>query len=211
MEIRAESDAVLVSFATVAADTMTMGMPDAGLRAARVARGQGEYPLRVILSGSGLVDAGLRLFGENFSQVVVYSTERMPEAVRSGLRGRAEVRLGEGSRVLPEFVLRSLGEEFGVKRVAFEGGGTLFWDFLKAGCVDELCLTLCPLVFGGKEGVTLTGTGLCYLPASVKASLRGLERVGDECFTRWRLRFSSVDGEFKEKGDSSVDSPEKEA
>ena len=48
LEIRAACDAVLVGARTLAADTMTLGLPAEDLRAARRERGLPEMPLRVI-------------------------------------------------------------------------------------------------------------------------------------------------------------------
>ena len=86
-------------------------------------------------------------------------------------------------------MLASLRQEFEVKRVVFEGGGALFASFLRALCVDELCLTLCPVIFGGREGVTLSGTLGEWLPKSVEGSLLSMEVLDGECFTRWRLNY----------------------
>ena len=188
LEIRAEGDAVVASLETVKADTMTMGLPDRGLRAEREARGQSAFPLRVVVSGSGALNSELRLFGETFSPVIVYSTQRMPLEVRKALEGKAAVRLGDGEKVDVVGMLESLSREFGVKKVVFEGGGALFASFLREGCVDEVCLTLCPLIFGGREGVTLTGIPSEWLPGSVSASLLKMEVIDGECFVRWRLR-----------------------
>ena len=189
LEIRAEGDAVVAGWETVRADTMTMGLPDRALRDLRVSRGQAAYPLRVVLSGGGQVDSGLRLFGETVSPVLVYSTQRMPLAVREALAGRAALRYCDGEKVDVAWMLASLGQEFGVKRVVLEGGGALFASFLRERCVDEVCLTLCPLIFGGREGITLTGSLGEWLPGSVEGSLVSVEVRGGECFTRWRLHY----------------------
>jgi len=189
LEIRAEGDAVVAGYETVRADTMTMGISDSRLRELRVSRGQAAYPLRVVVSGGGEVDSGLRLFGETFSPVVVYTTQRMPLVVRESLEGCAGLRFSEGERVDVAWMLASLRQEFEVKRVVFEGGGALFASFLRARCVDELCLTLCPVIFGGREGVTLSGTLGEWLPKSVECSLLSMEVLDGECFTRWRLNY----------------------
>ena len=88
VEIRARCDAVLVSAKTLAADNMSMGLPDAALRAARTARGQREYPLRVLLTNSGRIDPALRLFTKTFSPIVIFSTTRMPARTRAALAAR---------------------------------------------------------------------------------------------------------------------------
>ncbi len=188
LEIRAEGDAVLASATTVVADNMTMGLPDPALRAVRRARGQGEYPLRVLVSGSGAINPELRIFSETVSPVVVFSTERMPADVKVGLEGRATLRLDRGPDVDLRAMLHVLKEEFGVQSVVCEGGGLLFNAMLRSNLVDEVCLTLCPRVFGGKRGVTLTGTAAEWLPFAVPVRLVRFEIIGAECFTRWSLR-----------------------
>lgn len=188
LEIRAEADAVLASATTVEADTMTMGLPDPALRARRVACGQGEYPLRVLVSGSGAINPELRIFSETVSPVVVFSTDRMPAKVKAGLEGRAALRLDRGPLVDLQAMLQVLKEEFGVQSVVCEGGGRLFNALLSANLVDELCLTVCPRVFGGQGGVTLTGTAAGWFPSAVSARLMSFEPIGGECFTRWSLR-----------------------
>ena len=54
-----------------------MGLPSEALRAARVARGQSPYPLRVILTNSGRLDINLKVFQKSFSPIVIFSTKRM--------------------------------------------------------------------------------------------------------------------------------------
>ena len=105
VEIRAQCDAVLVSAKTVAADNMSMGLPDAALRAARSARGQREYPLRVLLTNSGRIDPALRLFTKTFSPVVIFSTS----ACISSLGGRKVVRTCSVPGSWPKPSLRSSG------------------------------------------------------------------------------------------------------
>ena len=91
VEIRADCDAILASVKTVASDNMTMGLPDAALRNARVGRGEGAHPLRVLLTNSGRIDPGLRIFEKDFSPIVIFSTTRMPARIRTALAGRADL------------------------------------------------------------------------------------------------------------------------
>src|SRR5204863_5343569 len=108
VEIRATCDAVLVSVRTVAADNMTMGLPDPDLRAARQKRGQRPYPLRVLLSNSGRIDPALRVFEKDFSPIVIFSTTRMPARTRTALAAKADVWLHEGLSVNPQSMLATL-------------------------------------------------------------------------------------------------------
>ena len=187
VEIRARCDAVLVSAKTVAADNMSMGLPDAALRAARAARGQREYPLRVLLTNSGRIDPSLRLFTKTFSPIVIFSTTRMPARTRAALAAKADLWLYESASVNLAAMLATLRADYGVRRLVCEGGAQIFRALLTAGLVDELHVTLCPRVFGGERAPTLTGLPGAFLPASVPLTLKKMEVSGGECFFRYRV------------------------
>ena len=187
VEIRAQCDAVLVSAKTVAADNMSMGLPDAALRAARSARGQRAYPLRVLLTNSGRIDPALRLFTKTFSPVVIFSTTRMPAPTRTALAAQADLWLHESASVNLPAMLAILRADYGVRRLVCEGGAQIFRALLAAGLIDELHVTLCPRVFGGEKAPTLTGLPGAFLPASVPLTLKKMEVIGGECFLRYRV------------------------
>ena len=183
---------MLASATTVSADTMTMGLPVPALRAARVARGQEAFPLRVLWTRSGNLSTGLRLFGESFAPIVVFSGKGMPIQTRTALEKRATVWRAPADSLSPEWALQMLAQHHGVRKVVLEGGGTLLRLFLASRCVDEFCLTWCPRVFGGSTGITLTGLPGDFLPSSVQARLLRMEQTGLECFTRWGLKYQRI-------------------
>lgn len=187
LEIRAPCDAILASAKTIAADRMTMGLPDAALRAARVARGQRAYPLRVLLTNSGRIDSTLRLFTATFSPIVIFSTTRMPARIRTALAPHADVWLHESASVNLASMLAALRADYGVRRLVCEGGAQIFRALLTAGLVDELHVTLCPRIFGGVKAPTLTGLAGAFLPASVPLTLKKMEIIDGECFLRYRV------------------------
>lgn len=187
VEIRAGCDAILVSAKTVATDNMGMGLPDPALRRARIARGQNAYPLRVLLTNSGRIAPALRIFEQDFSPIVIFSTTRMPARTRAGLAGKADLWLHESGAVNLAVMLATLRAEYGVKRLVCEGGAQVFRSLLTAGLVDELHVTLAPRVFGGKGAPTLTGIAGQFLPASVALQLRDMEVIEGECFLRYRV------------------------
>jgi 5-amino-6-(5-phosphoribosylamino)uracil reductase len=148
LEIRATGDAVLVARGTVERDQMTMGMPDGGLRAERVQRGQAPYPIRVIVSNSGRIDPGLPVFQKDFSPIHVFSTTRMPKTALQRLERVSTVHCHAGDVVDLAAMLAELRSAYGIGRVVCEGGATLFRALLECRLVDELHVTLCPCVFG---------------------------------------------------------------
>lgn len=187
LAIRATGDAVMVGRRTVETDQMEMGLPEGALRSARLARGQSELPLRVVVSGSGKVDLWLKLFRRTFSPIVIFTAG----ATEAALQERAEVhRVGEGGRVEPRKMLEILASRYGVRRVVCEGGAGLMRSLLEADLVDEVNLTFCPLIFGGEAAPTLTGavsTMPDFLPESRECRLDSFEVVESECFARYRI------------------------
>jgi riboflavin-specific deaminase-like protein len=187
VEIRSACDAVLASAKTIAADRMTMGLPDPELRAARLKRGQPAYPLRVMLTNSGRIDPALRIFEKDFSTIVIFSTTRMPARTQSTLAPKADRWLHAAPTVHLPAMMATLRRDYGVKRLVCEGGAQVFRSLLTAGLVDEIHVTFAPRIFGGKDSPTLTGLAGTFRSASVPLELREMEIIEEECFLRYRV------------------------
>jgi riboflavin biosynthesis pyrimidine reductase len=79
--------------------------------------------------------------------------------------------------------LRWLRKTHGVKRLLCEGGGELNAALFHAGLVDELHLTICPVVFGGRSAPTLaTGPDVEHLAKATRLSLATMKKAGAELF-----------------------------
>ena len=104
------------------------------------------------------------------------------------LRKTATLHLTGAREVDLAAMLKTLRDQYKVRRLACEGGPTLFRTLLKQGLVDQLNLTIAPYMFGGDEAPTLTGLSKEFLPASVHCSLINMRTVGDECFLTYRIK-----------------------
>lgn len=97
----------------------------------------------------------------------------------------AEVAAWPGAGDVPvDWMLEQLACR-GVERLLIEAGGDLLFQFLAADAVDELRVTLCPLVVGGPAPSLADGAGFD------REHLRRLELVsaeveGDEVFLHYR-------------------------
>ncbi len=178
VQIRAGCDAVLVGARTLASDTMTMGIP--GIR-------EKKPPLRVIVSNSGRIAASLRVFQKPGAPIVIFTTQKMPAKTRDALAPFADIFLHETPTVDLPLALAILRADYGVKRLVCEGGGTLLREFAAHDLLDEIHLTLCPILFGGSAAPTLTGVAGKFLPKSTHLRLVEMRTVGEECFTRWSV------------------------
>src|SRR4051794_31230993 len=121
-EVRASVDAILVGAGTIRADNPRLLVNSPERRAARIATGRPEHPLKVTVSGSGDLDPGAK-FWHTGGEKVVYTTDKGAERARS-LRLAADV-VPLGADLDWPALLEHLHTERGVRRLMVEGGGTI--------------------------------------------------------------------------------------
>ncbi len=185
LEIRSLGDALIVGRNTLEIDKMSMGLPDEALRQARIQRGQSEYPLRVIVSNSGELSRELNIFRHQFSPIVIYSTTRMPAANQTELADKAELHLGTGDRVNIQEILQHLYETHQVRTLVCEGGPRLANALAELDVIDELFLTIAPILAGGTGAPGLLGKPGAFLPSSRKFCLQSMKVEAGESYLHY--------------------------
>ena len=160
--LRASADAVLVGSGTL----QTTGphgswLPEAVYPAAKdlyqkyrteVLR-KLEYPLVVIVTGTGGLDLTSAVFHTPRTRVLILTTEPGKRRLsQSGSETLASVEVKALStaeeRISPSAILTLLRQEAGVELLLHEAGPTLFGEFLAGGFMDELFLTVAPQIAG---------------------------------------------------------------
>ncbi|MFI6156947.1 pyrimidine reductase family protein [Kitasatospora sp. NPDC051170] len=146
--LRALSDVVLVGAETVRTEGYRPARARTEFAAARAAAGQAPAPVIAIVTRSLELDLTAPLFTEPLVRTVVITTEDAPEERRRAVAEVADLVLaGRGSVDLRAGVA-ALAER-GWTRLLSEGGPRLLGQLAEAGLVDELCLSLAPLITGG--------------------------------------------------------------
>ncbi|KUN24479.1 5-amino-6-(5-phosphoribosylamino)uracil reductase [Streptomyces antibioticus] len=154
-EVRASVDAILIGAGTIRADNPRLLVNSAERRAARLAAGKPEYPLKVTVSGSGDLDPEAN-FWHTGGDKVVYTTDKGAERAEAHGLAADVVSLGadlDWHRLLADLTAR------GVDRLMVEGGGRIHTQLLQLGLADELQLVLAPLFVGTPEAPRLFGPG----------------------------------------------------
>jgi riboflavin biosynthesis pyrimidine reductase len=179
--LRASADAIVVGAGTLrdvgakSLWTPEYVYPDATHLYAeyRVAQHKPEYPLLVIVSGSGELELERAIFRTPAMRTVVITTSAgRDELTRRGAttQGSMEIHVLDSNNgsIAPQAILQLLHSQFGVQTVLHEGGPTLFGQFLAAEAVDELFLTLSPQIAGRKGDATRPGVvqGVEFVPGS---------------------------------------------
>ena len=183
-ELRATADAVMAGARTVGAAPINLGPGPARFRRLRLKNGLAGHHLRVVVSGSGLVNPQAEIFKHRFSPIVVLTTRRASPASLRQLRAVTdEVKVYGGHEINLRAALRWLRGKWGVKRLLCEGGGELNAALFRAGLVNELHLTICPKVFGGQEAPTIAGgRNLQTLAKATLLQIKSFKHIGHEIF-----------------------------
>lgn len=184
LALRATADAVMCGARTADLNDVNLGPGAARFRRLRLRRGLAEYNLRVIVSGSGSIKPHATLFRHSFSPIIILTTQKMSSASRRRLRSLgAEIKICGRTEINFHTALSWLHQQWNVTRLLCEGGGELNDALFRARLVDELNLTVCAKVFGGRHAPTIAdGLGFPALASATQLELRSARRVGDEMF-----------------------------
>ena len=190
LELRATADAVMAGARTVDLNPVNLGPGPARYRLLRRRRGLAEFNLRIIVSRTGSVNPKARIFQRAFSPIIILTTRRATARRLKRLRAvAAEVKICGAKEINFRAALGWLRRAWGVKRLLCEGGGELNDALFRAGLVNELHLTVCPKIFGGRNAPTIAdGLGLGALPRAVALERQSARRHGSEMFLVYRQR-----------------------
>jgi len=184
LELRATADAVMAGARTVDSADINLGPGAAKFRRLRLERGLAEYNLRVLVTGRGSISPRAEVFKHDFSPIIILTTERASASVRRRLQRHGDdVKVCGRNEINFRTALRWLRTAWDVKRLLCEGGGELNDALFRAGLVDELHLTVCQKVFGGRNAPTIAeGRGFAKLAQASHFELKSARCIGDEIF-----------------------------
>ncbi|WP_307810661.1 pyrimidine reductase family protein [Tomitella cavernea] len=178
--LRSLADVIVVGAGTVRAENYGGARIPAEDRRRRVAAGRPEIPRIAVVSASARIDPSHRVFHDTaVAPLLLVSADAEAARVRTLAGTGAEiVTLPDVADIAPILADR------GLTRILCEGGPNLTGRLLAAGAVDELCLTVAPVLIGGNAPRMAVG------PASTPAPLtRRHLLAGDDgaLFTRWTV------------------------
>ncbi|WPO70658.1 MULTISPECIES: pyrimidine reductase family protein [unclassified Streptomyces] len=182
--LRGLADAVVVGAETVRLEGYRPPRAREAFAARRAAAGQTPAPAIAVVSASLDLDFSLPLFTEPLTPTLVVTGAAAPaDRVTAAERAGAVVVIaGEGATVDPARVAPALAER-GLTRLLTEGGPRLLGQFVAAGALDELCLTVSPMLTAGDAQRIAGGHALATPDQFVLTSV--LEEAGF-LFTRYR-------------------------
>jgi len=180
--LRERADAVLVGTRTLAAENLGRMLPQAERRERRVASGRSPEPILVTVTNSSRLPLDIPLFSNPDANVVVFSTTR-PDTAHV-----AATVIHEPLTSLAD-ALSTLWRDHGVRILLCEGGPTLFGALVRERLVDELFLTLAPVIVGGASEKGVASGPPPEAPA--KLELAGVLERDSTLFLRYRFAEAS--------------------
>lgn len=177
--LRARADALLVGPGTLNGERYSTTL-DEPQREARRAAGRPAEPLLTTITRGFSLDEDLPLLHAPLTRAVVYTETDPPFAVDP-----ARVDVVRTDDASPAAALADLAGR-GVEVVNCEGGPGLLAALVRDGLLDELVLTLSPLLVGGGDPLTML-RGDLGPDAPRRMALRRVWRGGDVLFLHYHL------------------------
>ncbi|WP_071517017.1 RibD family protein [Geitlerinema sp. PCC 9228] len=182
----AAADGVLMGASTLRAGGTAMRVMDANLIQQRQANGQPEQPVQILASASAAIDAALPFFRQPIPRWLLTTAEGATlwegrSEFERILIGSTDDRQGNWHQSL-----RTIADA-GIQHLAVLGGGELVASLFAIDGIDELWLTVCPVILGGTRAPTpVDGMGFA---ADVAPRLQLLEAkpYQQEVFLHYRV------------------------
>jgi riboflavin biosynthesis pyrimidine reductase len=159
--MRQEADVVVVGAATVRIENYSGAHMSVSQRQERQSRGQAEVPPIAVITHSADFEHDAKLFTRAEVPPLILTCRETVDDVRARFDALADVVDASGrhtDRVDPAAVLDILDRR-GMRRVLTEGGPSLLSLFIAGDLLDELCVTIAPILVGGQARRIASGSG----------------------------------------------------
>jgi len=178
-KLRAESDAVLVGGLTLLDEDPKLTVKSEALRAERVARGLPPNPIKVGIVTIADVKSNSNFLNIGPAKVVIFTTDQTSNDQLEFLRSRGvEVFVHKEHRVNLSKMMETLNG-IGISRLLVEGGGTMNFELLKLGLVDEITTYIAPVIFGGANAPTMADSLEFPRDMAIQLNLIDVEKWDD--------------------------------
>ncbi len=178
-KLREEADAVIVGANTILNDNPLL-----------TSRGK-RNPIRVVIDGQLKIPLNARVVTDKSALTIVATTAKAEQSKIARLREKGvEVWILGVARVDLKKLISKLAARYECKVIQVEGGGRTNWEFLKEGLIDELQLTIAPIILGGERAPTLVdGEGFKGLEDCIRLELKSIEtlRSSSEAILSFRV------------------------
>jgi len=160
-QLRASADAIMVGGKTLLDEDPKLTVKSEARCAERIARGLPPHPVKVGVVTQARLKADSHFLTAGPADIVIFTTRRTSKKHLSFLISRhVDVYVDDTEKVNLHNALATL-KELGINHLMVEGGGTLNFELIRLGLVDEVTAYVAPMIFGGESAPTMAaGSGL---------------------------------------------------
>ncbi|HIK38293.1 MAG: RibD family protein [Geminocystis sp.] len=184
-------DAVMFGANTLRAYETSIVIREPKLLKEREERQQSPQPLHVVCSISGELQPHWRFFSQPLPRGLITTPQ--------GLQNWQRRETGDRGGFFQEFFvveypfdwveLMARFYSLGYKKIGVLGGANLFSSLLKLGLIEDLWLTICPLLIGKTSALSIVSASqLTDFPLPISLKLVEVEVVGEELFVHYKLK-----------------------
>ena len=183
-------DAVLFGAGTLRAYGTSLPISNPQLLQTRQQNSKPPQPVHIVCSASASLEPHLRFFSQSLPRWLLTTAAGEQSWQKSGFERIIVTDAQKPYHDSPIDWVKAFSQlvELGIEKVAILGGGQLVASLLAQHLIDEVWLTVCPLIFGGVDAPTpVEGTGLLAQQAQ-SLVLLSVQRVDQEIFLHYRLQ-----------------------
>jgi 2,5-diamino-6-(ribosylamino)-4(3H)-pyrimidinone 5'-phosphate reductase len=178
-ELRAAADGILVGGGTLLGEAPKLTVKSEALREGRVSQGRSPNPIKVGVVTVADVQPDSDFIKAGDSRKVIFTTSQTSNSQLERLRALGvEVFVDESQRVDLSKMMLTL-KRIGVDHLMVEGGGTINFELMRLGLVDELFIYVAPMIFGGANAPTLADGFGVPRERALDIKLTGVEQWDD--------------------------------
>lgn len=180
------ADGVLFGAGTLRTYGTTLSIGDRDLLQQRERENKPSQPVHIVCSRSGKIDAEIRFFRQPIPRWLLATPDgaqfwqNRPEFQRI-------LKAGTTEKGIDWVVAFKELTQLGLTRLAVLGGGELVASLLGFDLLDEMWLTVCPLILGGREAPTLVGGAGFLADVAPRLQLLSVETIQQEVFLHYRF------------------------
>ena len=179
-KLRADVDGIMVGIGTILKDDPKL----------RVKYFEGN-PARIIVDSTCRIPLNakcIKFESERYPTIIGTTSKAPKDKIEALKKLGVKVHIcGSGPRVDLHDFLGQLRKN-GIKKIMLEGGGTLNFSMFKENLVDEVRISMAPVIIGGKSAVSLVeGNGFPRVTESVDLNLIKMEQLGKNILLSYRV------------------------
>lgn len=180
-------DGVIFGAGTLRAYGTSLPISNTKLIQSRQNRGQSLQPIHIVVSASGKIDSGLKFFQQPIPRWLLTTKDNSQLWQNNNLFDRVIVGKTNSKSSFEWSEILAQLFNLGIEKLAILGGGELVASLLAIGAINEIWLTVCPVIFGGVTAPTpVAGKGWLQ-SEGIKLDLLEVKHIGQEVFLHYRV------------------------